>query len=529
MKSLANNTIGRTPGLTAGFFERYALLSIMLLAFVVSLAMLWWSYASGFLVAYSDAASHLNIARRSIDGLTPGIAQLGGVWLPLQHLLMLPFVWSDFLWQTGLAGAIVGMLSFLGINYFIFRIAELVLTNRTGAFLVTLVVLCNPNLLYLQTTSMGEGLFLFLVTASAYFLLRWSLTQSAGSLVLAGIFGLLCTFVRYEGWFFILAELAAVLFVAYRQGGYRRAEGAGLAFAWLAGLGPALWLLWNWAIFGSPLHFLLGEYSARAQQSVFEAGGLLPTAHDFFRSAQYYLYSVGETNGFILGWLTLFLLPVLAWQKRTWPVVFVFLSIAFFEIISLYFGITVLYLPYLFPYDALFNVRYGLFMLPLMALSVAYILSKRQPAFEVGLGVLLIFQIFFLYRELPITLAEPLQVRADSENKQADGGRFLKGAYQGGRILVVPVSNDPFILHTGLPMHEFVTEGNRKYWEEALRRPEDSVEWIVYDAGIDYFTLKDQGSVNFALEHFYRREWSRQGLYVYRRMPPAAGSALSGR
>ena len=35
----------------------------------------------------------------------PGLAQLGGVWLPLPHLLMLPFVRKMEWWQNGLAGA----------------------------------------------------------------------------------------------------------------------------------------------------------------------------------------------------------------------------------------------------------------------------------------------------------------------------------------------------------------------------------------------------------------------------------------
>src|SRR5689334_14475746 len=32
---------------------------------------------------YGDAHSHLDIARRVFDNTTPGLAQLGGVWLPL--------------------------------------------------------------------------------------------------------------------------------------------------------------------------------------------------------------------------------------------------------------------------------------------------------------------------------------------------------------------------------------------------------------------------------------------------------------
>lgn len=526
MNLLRNKNASRTLRERFSFFEQEALPLLMLFAFVASLGMLWWSYANGFAVAYGDAASHLNIARRSIDGLTPGAAQLGGVWLPLHHILMLFFVWNDTLWQTGLAGGIIGSLSFLGIVYCTFRLAELLTNNRIAAFIASLVVLCNPNLLYLQTTPMGESLFLFTLTASAYLLTRWCFTRTLGSLILAATFGFLSTFIRYEGWFFIAAELLVVLWIAYRHGGFRRAEGLGLAFALLTGFGPLMWLLWNWAIFGSPFYFLSGDFSARAQQLVFEEANLLPTAHNLFLSLKYYFFSVGETNGFLLGWLSLLLLPFLWWEKRYRPAIFVFLAVAAFEVISLYFGMTALYLPYFFPYDSLFNVRYGLLVLPLAALSVAHLLSKRHFFLEGSMGVLIVLQIFFLYRELPITLLEPLQVREVSQNKQAAGGEFLKQAYQGGRVLVIPVSNDPFMFHAALPMREFITEGNREYWEQALHRPENNAEWIVYDSGINYFALKERGSIDFALEHFYRLEWSRKGLFIYHRIPKTLSSSV---
>src|SRR5437899_2515328 len=59
------------------------------------------------LIAYGDAESHLNIAKRVSGSLTPGFAQLGGIWLPIPHILLIPFVAIDPLWRSGLAGAII--------------------------------------------------------------------------------------------------------------------------------------------------------------------------------------------------------------------------------------------------------------------------------------------------------------------------------------------------------------------------------------------------------------------------------------
>ena len=75
------------------------------LALVAGLTATVWAVATGTVLAYGDAEAHLNIAKRVVSGLTGGLAQLGSVWLPLPHLLMVPFVVDDNMWRTGLAGA----------------------------------------------------------------------------------------------------------------------------------------------------------------------------------------------------------------------------------------------------------------------------------------------------------------------------------------------------------------------------------------------------------------------------------------
>src|SRR5271169_4199165 len=67
----------------------------------------------GDLLLYGDAVAHINIARRVFDSQTPGLLQLGTVWLPLPHLLMMPFLLSDTAWQTGVGGSIPSMLAYV--------------------------------------------------------------------------------------------------------------------------------------------------------------------------------------------------------------------------------------------------------------------------------------------------------------------------------------------------------------------------------------------------------------------------------
>ena len=81
-------------------------------------------FQHGDLLLYGDAVAHINIARRVFDSRTPGLLQLGTVWLPLPHLLMIPFLISDAVWQTGVGGSIPSMIAYVLGAAGIFRLVR---------------------------------------------------------------------------------------------------------------------------------------------------------------------------------------------------------------------------------------------------------------------------------------------------------------------------------------------------------------------------------------------------------------------
>src|ERR1700681_1759231 len=85
-------------------------------------------FRHGNLLLYGDAVAHINIARRIFDSKTPGLLQLGTVWLPLPHLLMVPFLVSNALWQTGIGGSIPSMVAYVLRVSGIFRLLRSGLT-----------------------------------------------------------------------------------------------------------------------------------------------------------------------------------------------------------------------------------------------------------------------------------------------------------------------------------------------------------------------------------------------------------------
>ena len=120
----------------------------------------WFFYAGGYLAYYGDAEAHLNIARRILDSRTPGYDEIGTVWLPLPHLLLLPFARNDALWHTALAGAMVSGICFVLAGAFLFATVRRVFDSRAAAIAATAMFASNPNLLYLQSTAMTEPLWL---------------------------------------------------------------------------------------------------------------------------------------------------------------------------------------------------------------------------------------------------------------------------------------------------------------------------------------------------------------------------------
>src|SRR5579885_3237483 len=110
---------------TSGWDREVTLVSQ--LAAAASLFAFLFYFRSHDLLLYGDAVAHINIARRVIDSRTPGLLQLGTVWLPLPHLLMVPFLISKWMWRTGIGGSIPSMLAYVFSVAGIFRLMKTVL------------------------------------------------------------------------------------------------------------------------------------------------------------------------------------------------------------------------------------------------------------------------------------------------------------------------------------------------------------------------------------------------------------------
>jgi hypothetical protein len=146
--------------------------AVLAVAMAASAAAIIWSWRHGAMLNYGDAIAHLHIARRVFDSRTPRFSQLGSVWLPLPHVLLMPFVQKYDWWATGLAGIFPSALAYIASCAGVYRLARRWLNPGAAAIALVFFAL-NPNLLYMQTTAMTEPLFVCEVIWIVVWMAEW--------------------------------------------------------------------------------------------------------------------------------------------------------------------------------------------------------------------------------------------------------------------------------------------------------------------------------------------------------------------
>ena len=363
---------------------------------ILGFVALFVCYSRGYLLLYGDAVAHLAIARRIMDSRWPGVGQLGGVWLPLPHLLILPFIGNMSMWQTGLAAAPMSMLSYALSVAGVWRLARRMMRLR-WALVATAFYALNPNLLFLATTAMTETVFLALFVWSAVATMEGVAALRAGQasrasarMMLAGLLVLGQVFTRYDGWVIGAAVWCCFAWAVWKSGAEirRRVLPAFAMFTVFCAAGPLLWFWYNQHFTGDWLDFLRGPYSAKQiERRTAPPGQHYREWHRPLRALIYYMRTaqvdaaVWET-GFglmvaaLYGWW-------LTWKRRAVAEVrergeafgwLLWVPLPFY-VYSVAYGSVPIFIPQLYPHSY-YNARYGMEMLP--ALSVYGALAAER-------------------------------------------------------------------------------------------------------------------------------------------------------
>jgi hypothetical protein len=456
----------------------------------------------GLTLSHYDARAHLVVARRVFDSLTPGWRQLGGVWLPLPHLIDIPLVWSDWAYRTG-ALAVVASVAALAIG--LATLAQWV-ARTTGsvaaACVAPILILSNPNVLYLQGTPMTEPLLLGLSCVALATVGAWieSPNDRAARWASPALAALLL--VRYEGWF-VGGALGLVALLARRRDGARAI--ARLA-AWPAAAAVAFFAL-SWASTG---HLLVtsGFYVADN-----------PTRHQPIAALLSMLDVTREMTGdVVFAAAAVGVIVCVIGARKRWA--------ALLPICLVAAGL----LP-LAAFDAghPFRVRY---MVPLAAAAGALasmaVSAVRWPRVRAILAAGLV--VTALVARPPLDPRAPMVIEAQREvplqRERQPVTDYLAAHYDGAPILASMDALGHYMQETsriGLGIRNFVHEGNGDLWLDALASPKRHVGWVLIQARNDQrdaLAARRDGHPNF-LDGF--RMVARAGDVTLYRRDAAAG------
>ena len=490
---------------------------------LVSLFSFFYYFRHGGLLLYGDAVAHINIARRVFDSETPGLLQLGTVWLPLPHLLLIPFIWSKAMWQSGAGGSIPSMIAYVFGVVGIFRLvrgsldADLRMQPAAGvgAWAAAFAYGANPNLIYMQATAMTESIYLALfIWAVVYFAefirdLRINEDGSKAQVARTPLVG--CAWclagaelTRYDGWFLAGVMGAAVAVIALRRWQNHALEDRllrrrALKFVLWISVAPILWLAYNAIVYGNALEFANGPYSAKAIEQ--RVGAPNPALHNAGVAATYFLKSaqlnMAEGNWGRFWLAAAFMAAAIGvWKLRAQSAAMFLLWVPLaFYALSIAYGSVPLHVHTWWPFVA-FNQRYGLQLLPMFAVSTALLTAfvfLRGGRHDWKLALVMLALVVVSYAS--VWKAGPQCLKEAQKNW--DVRHTLNSAVQDVVARLPP--NSRFLMdlgehvgvmqRAGIPLRQVVNSENHRpwirpsdpegLWERALADPPRYVDFVI--------------------------------------------------
>jgi hypothetical protein len=489
-------------------------------------------FQRGDVLLYGDAISHINIARRVFDSKTPGLLQLGTVWLPLPHLLMIPFLISHQMWQRGVGGSIPSLVAYVFGVVGMFRLVRGSFAGgskpeaaaRIAAWTAALIFAANPNLIYMQATAMSESLYLALfLWAVTYF--NESYREGGRALTKCGLCLAAAGLTRYDGWF--LAAVMAVglaVFAILERGngeeanpGIQRQPGTVLKFFLIAAAAPAFWIAYNGLVYRNPLEFENGPYSAKAiERKTQNAGNPGHPGKGNLLVAGFYFVKAGEVTMAENPWLQRLWVVVgfaglaaIAGNLRsrqgrtnaapgTWlPLLLLLVPAPFYALSVAYAGVPI-FVPASWPYSH-YNDRYGLQLLPAFAMALAILIyfasrSERlrpKPRLVCVLGALALVVASYasVWHAGPICLNEAKINMRTRNQHEAQIATWLRKLPPDSTLLMYLGDHVGAVQQAGIPLKQIINEGNHRVWkqpvdpdglwEQALANPAQYADFVV--------------------------------------------------
>jgi hypothetical protein len=414
--------------------------------------------ASDFQNVHFDSKGHQLVPRRIFDNLSPGWIQIGAFWLPLPHVLYWPLVHSDYFYFHGLTGTPISMLCFIATVLLLFRLIERVF-DPFSAFCGSALYMTNPNILYLQSSSLTENLSIFFMVASVFLFVRFVESRRMPALWQASGVAALGILTRYDNWpVFLMMGLLLIIIDLKEKRGWKNLLQDGFVLGVL-GFGAMALTFWiNWATTG---HWTM---DITAKYTDFQFG-----KDSYLLSGMVVLYTLAKLVSY--NWMFAALIAfALLMRKR-------FKDSVFLASLALL-GPMILYIAGYHDNHPT-RIRYGLELVPACFFLVSYWPGRsRLLAYLFAIYALYVALFSSFYHDYGSQLL--LESLRDAEDlaEQRDLLWYLQHNDDGQLILLTMGDLAPVVYDLKLPVKRFIHEGAKPWWNDAQNSPEKVAGWV---------------------------------------------------
>ena len=479
-----------------GTINRRQSLTILVVTLTIGFisALIMYNLDKFSLLYYGDSVSHLVRSREFVDSINPGLfEQMGTAWLPLPHLLLLPFTLVDLLFRTGFAGVALSLPCIAITSVFLYKIIKMYIQISYIPLVGALLYASNPNVIYMGITPMTEAPFMLFFVGAAYFFFRWLLGPKNSLelhqlpndgknfatrlglkpgqngrllfLIICAIFISLATLCRYEGWILPVFLVSIVIGTTLRTRYYHRVRykiGV-ILLSTLSFSGIILWLAWNAYEYGDPLRFANAPFFSAASQAVERSNRASLYLQPWNAVSLYVITSVAVYGPVLIGAAVLGYIfhrySGTSEERKKRRNLFLFLAMpAIFTVISMVIGIGEM------NQNRWFNSRFVILISPLIISLVCILIAILDRKFKNKKRLLLCIIFFFFAYQIfspgfgVITFISANYQFGGNRPYQIKTADALDSVYDGNSTIVIITGSsqhNKIMQASGIPLKQF--------------------------------------------------------------------------
>ena len=208
-------------------------------------------------------------------------------------------------------------------------------------------------------------------------------------------------------------------------------------------------------------------------------------------------------------------------NRERWYIAAILSVPFFFYVVTQFIGQSVIFVPHITPDHfewKLFNVRYGLMIVPTVAFLIGYLFTKIKTAGRLVLIGLAVFQLaLFGIGYSPVITLDDGTVGL-SAAKKVDAQDWLAENYDYGLVLLDDFARTVSVTRAGLPMQKVIYVGNKPYWDESLIAPEKYARWIVLQKDDAVWkSIYEDPATQGRLYHYFQKAYTSPEILIFKR------------